>query len=49
MFAIGREYFEVRAKRVPDAAAHRPCRNFGWRGLTLAQRLFQHGDTGCVI
>ena len=42
--AIGGERFEVGAKRVPDAAPHRACRDFGWSGFALAQRLLQRGD-----
>lgn len=43
--AIGSERFEVGAKRVPDAAPHRAYRDRGWRGLALAQRLVQRGDS----
>src|SRR3546814_8982287 len=44
--AIGGERFEIGPKRVPDAASYRACRDFGWCGLALAQRLLErrHGD-----
>src|SRR3546814_13543431 len=44
--AIGGERFEIGPKRFPDAASYRACRDFGWCGLALAQRLLErrHGD-----
>ena len=42
--AIGGERFEVGTKRVPDAASHSACRDFGWGGFALAQRFLQGGD-----
>jgi hypothetical protein len=42
--AIGGECFEVGPKRVPDTASHGACRDFGWSGFALAQRLLERGD-----